>query len=66
MVDQFFAAQLAIGSIAALNYALKIPAFAIGIIVIAINKVLLPYFSKSVLEDKKKAALWRMEDIIQK
>ena len=55
VVDQFFAAQLAIGSIAALNYALKIPAFAIGIIVIAINKVLLPYFSKSVLEDKKKA-----------
>ncbi|MCK0159325.1 murein biosynthesis integral membrane protein MurJ [Allomuricauda sp. F6463D] len=55
VVDQFFAAQLAIGSIAALNYALKIPAFAIGIIVIAINKVLLPYFSKSVLEDKKRA-----------
>ncbi|MBO0330173.1 polysaccharide biosynthesis C-terminal domain-containing protein [Muricauda sp. CAU 1631] len=55
VVDQFFAAQLAIGSIAALNYALKIPAFAIGILVIAMNNVLLPYFSKSVLENREKA-----------
>ncbi|WP_313783120.1 murein biosynthesis integral membrane protein MurJ [Flagellimonas profundi] len=55
VVDQFFAAQLAIGSIAALNYALKIPAFAIGILVIAMNNVLLPHFSKSVLENREKA-----------
>lgn len=55
VVDQFFAAQLAIGSIAALNYALKIPAFAIGILVIAMNNVLLPHFSKSVLENRDDA-----------
>ncbi|GAB4508883.1 MAG: murein biosynthesis integral membrane protein MurJ [Allomuricauda sp.] len=55
VVDQFFAAQLAIGSIAAMNYALKIPAFAIGVLVIAMNSVLLPHFSKSVLENRDKA-----------
>ena len=51
VVDQFFAVQLAIGSIAALNYALKIPAFAISIIVVAMNNVLLPHFSKLVLSN---------------
>ena len=45
-VDQFFSAQLVIGSIAALNYGIKIPAFAIGIVSIAIGNVMLPYFSK--------------------
>ncbi|MEZ4970190.1 MAG: lipid II flippase MurJ [Flavobacteriaceae bacterium] len=55
VVDQFFAVQLAIGSISALNYALKIPAFAIGIIVIAMNNDLLPHFSKLVLKNKDQA-----------
>lgn len=55
IVDQFFAAQLMVGSIAALNYALKIPSFAIGIIVIAISNVLLPHFSKLVIANKPKA-----------
>ncbi|WP_276166279.1 murein biosynthesis integral membrane protein MurJ [Zobellia alginiliquefaciens] len=54
VVDQFFAAKLAIGSIAALNYGLKIPAFITGLVTIAISNVMLPYFSKSIFEDKNK------------
>lgn len=54
-VDQFFAAQLAIGSIAAINYGIKIPAFVIGIILIALGNVLLPHFSKLIVEDMSKA-----------
>ncbi|NJB35367.1 murein biosynthesis integral membrane protein MurJ [Croceivirga sp. JEA036] len=52
VVDQFFAAQLIVGSVAALNYGMKIPAFATSLLVMAINSVLLPYFSKQVLKDK--------------
>jgi putative peptidoglycan lipid II flippase len=54
IVDQFFAAQLIVGSIAAINYGLKIPAFLSGLVVIALTNVLLPHFSKSILEDRKK------------
>jgi len=52
IVDQYFSAQLIVGSIAALNFGLKIPAFSIGILGIALGNVLLPYFSKSALEDR--------------
>ena len=45
VTDQYFAATLAIGSIAALNYGMKIPAFFSSIIVMALGSVLLPYFS---------------------
>ena len=55
VVDQYFAAQLIVGSIAALNYGLKIPAFAMGIIIIGMSNVLLPYFSKLVVTEKEKA-----------
>lgn len=55
VVDQFFAAQLVIGSIAAMNYGLKMPAFLIGILVISLNSVLLPQFSKMVLDNKENA-----------
>ncbi|MBU2975925.1 murein biosynthesis integral membrane protein MurJ [Zobellia sp. B3R18] len=55
VVDQFFAAQLVIGSIAAINYGVKIPAFFAGLVTIAISNVLLPYFSKSIHDDRKKA-----------
>lgn len=55
VVDQYFAAQLIIGSIAAINYGRKVPFFLSGLLVIAITNVLLPYFSKAILEDKKKA-----------
>ncbi|WP_066225433.1 murein biosynthesis integral membrane protein MurJ [Formosa haliotis] len=51
VVDQYFAAQLIIGSIAALNYGVKIPMFAIGIATIALGNVLLPYFSKNATND---------------
>ncbi len=50
-VDQYFAAQLAVGSIAAINYGLKIPAFTSSIILIALGTVILPYFSKLINED---------------
>ncbi len=55
VVDQFFAAQLIVGSIAAINYGMKIPAFLSGLLVIAISNVLLPYFSKAILNDRAKA-----------
>jgi len=55
VTDQYFAAKLAIGSIAALNYGLKIPAFLTSILIISMSKVLLPHFSKLVIEDKKLA-----------
>jgi len=54
VVDQFFAAQLIIGSIAAINYGLKIPAFITGLLVISLSGVLLPHFSKSILENREK------------
>lgn len=50
-IDQYFSAQLIAGSIGALNYGLKIPAFAIGIVGIAVGNVMLPYFSKQAVED---------------
>ncbi|MBN4047025.1 polysaccharide biosynthesis C-terminal domain-containing protein [bacterium AH-315-P13] len=52
IVDQYFAAQLVIGSIAALNYGTKIPAFMIGIGALALGNVLLPYFSNFAAENK--------------
>ncbi len=55
VVDQFFAAQLVIGSIAALNYGLKIPAFLSGLLLVAFGNVLLPYFAKLVLTNKNLA-----------
>jgi len=55
VVDKFFAAQLIVGSIAALNYGVKIPAFLTNILLIAISNVLLPYFSKLIISDREKA-----------
>mgnify|MGYP003634068210 CR=1 FL=1 len=55
VVDQFFAAQLVIGSIAALNYGLKIPAFLSSLLLVAFGNVLLPYFTKLVLTNRKLA-----------
>ncbi|MUH36915.1 virulence factor MviN [Zobellia amurskyensis] len=50
-VDQFFAGQLAIGAISALNYGMKIPAFVTSIVVIALGNVILPYFSRIINEN---------------
>lgn len=55
VVDNFFAAQLVVGSIAALNYGVKIPAFLTNILMIAFANVLLPYFTKMVIKDRAKA-----------
>lgn len=54
IVDQYFSAQLVVGSIAALNYGVKIPMFSIGIVGIALGNVLLPYFSKKAIENRVK------------
>lgn len=54
-VDQFFAAQLVIGSISAINYGTKIPAFVVGILMLALGNVLLPHFSNSVNENIERA-----------
>ncbi|MBT8253413.1 MAG: virulence factor MviN [Flavobacteriaceae bacterium] len=53
LIDQYFAAQLIVGSIAALNYGIKIPTFAITIAGLALSNVLLPYFSKQAVENYK-------------
>jgi putative peptidoglycan lipid II flippase len=55
VTDQFFAAQLIIGSVAALNYGLKIPALISTLFIIALGNVLLPYFSKLVIDNKTEA-----------
>lgn len=54
-VDQFFAAQLAIGSIGAINYGVKIPTFAVSILMLVLGNTLLPHFSKLVIEDRERA-----------
>jgi len=52
IIDQYFSAQLEVGSISALNYGMKIPLLFMGIMAIAIGNVLLPYFSKKVVENR--------------
>ena len=54
-VDQFFAAQLVIGSVAAINYGVRIPKFTVGILVLAIGNVLLPHFSRMVNDNLRSA-----------
>lgn len=54
-VNQFFAAQLVIGSIAAFNYGLKIPSFLASILIISLGNVLLPYFSDLAHKNRLKA-----------
>src|SRR5690606_4864410 len=54
-VDQFFAAQLAVGSIAAMSYGIKIPAFVVGILILSVGNVLLPHFSRLINDDLGKA-----------
>jgi len=55
LTDQIFAGQLVIGSIAALNYGIKLPAFFTSILFLAFGNVLLPYFSKLILDNPKQA-----------
>lgn len=54
-VDQIFAGQLIVGSVAALNYGNKVPAFGVTIVIMALGSVLLPHFSRLVNEDLKSA-----------
>jgi len=55
VTDQYFSAKLIVGSIAALNYGMKIPAFFSSIIVMALGSVLLPYFSNIAYDDIESA-----------
>jgi putative peptidoglycan lipid II flippase len=54
-VNQFFAAQLVVGSLAAFNYGMKIPSFLASILIISIGNVVLPYFSDLVHQNRNKA-----------
>jgi len=54
-VDQFFAAQLVVGSISAISYGTKIPAFSVTILIMAFGSVLLPHFSRLINENIEKA-----------
>lgn len=62
--DQYFAAQLVIGSVAALNYGYKVPAFISTIFILALGNVLLPYFS-SLLIDNREFAFKRLYAIVK-
>lgn len=50
-VDQFFAAQLVIGSVTAISFGIKIPAFIVSILILALSNVLLPHFSRTINDD---------------
>lgn len=54
-VTQFFAAELTVGSIGAINYGTKIPSLITVIVTTAIGSVSLPYFSKLIMTDRPKA-----------
>lgn len=54
-IDQFFIGQLVIGSLAALNYGNRLPAFGVTIVIMAIGNVILPHFARLVNEDLKSA-----------
>ena len=54
-IDQFFAGSLIVGSIGALNYGNRVPAFGVTIVIMALGSVLLPHFSRMVNEDLKAA-----------
>lgn len=52
-VDQFFAGQLVVGSLAALSYANRIPAFGVTIVIMSLGNVLLPHFSRLANDNLK-------------
>jgi putative peptidoglycan lipid II flippase len=64
LIDQYFSAQLIVGSIAALNYGIKIPSFAIAIVGLALGNVLLPYFSKNAI-DNREATFKKLKTILK-
>ena len=57
-IDQFFVAPLVVGSLGALTYGNKLPAFGVTIVIMALGSVLLPHFSRLVNEDLKAAYLY--------
>lgn len=57
-VDQFFAGQLIVGSLAALSYANRLPAFGVTIVIMSLGNVLLPHFSRLANENLKMTYLY--------
>ena len=54
VIEKYFAAMLVVGSISALSYGKRLTLFTIGIISVSMSNVLLPYFSKQVINNKIK------------
>lgn len=54
-IDKYFAAKLIVGSVAAINYGQKIPAFVLGFSLVGLGTVLLPHFSKLADTNLKRA-----------
>lgn len=55
IIESYFAAQLVIGSISAMSYGKRLTLLAIGLVSIAMSNVLLPYFSKQVINNRVKS-----------
>lgn len=54
-VDQLFAAQLVVGSVASINYGIKLPTIFTALLIMALGKVFLPHFSRLIVDDQEKA-----------
>lgn len=54
VIETYFAAKLVIGSVSALSYGKRLTLFTIGLITVSMSNVLLPYFSKEVINNKVK------------
>lgn len=54
-VDQLFAAQLVVGSVASINYGVKLPTIFTALLMLALGKVFLPYFSRAIVDNMKEA-----------
>lgn len=57
-IDQFFAGQLIVGTLAALSYANRIPAFGVTLVIMSLGNVLLPHFSRLANENLKMTYLY--------
>lgn len=64
VVDQFFSAQLVLGSIAALNYGTRVPSIIISIGSLALGNVLLPYFS-NFAADNMAHVFKKLKDVLK-
>ncbi len=54
-VDQLFAAQLVVGSVASIKYGVKLPTIFTALLMLALGKVFLPYFSRAIVDNMEEA-----------